>query len=57
MDERKHKKGNGVKLWLVIGVIVLIILLLLWLTVADMLGDTDVAAQVMQISQSIARQA
>lgn len=37
-------------MWLVIGVIVLIILLLLWLTVADMLGDTDVAAQVMPLN-------
>lgn len=32
------------KVWLVIGVIVLIILLFVWLTVADFFGDTDVAA-------------
>lgn len=30
--------------WLWVGVIVLIALLLVWLTIADMLGDTDVAA-------------
>lgn len=38
------KKKNKVSTWLIIGVIVLIGLLLIWLTVADFLGDTDVAA-------------
>lgn len=38
------KNKTRVSLWLVIGVIVLIILLFLWLTVADFFGDTDVAA-------------
>lgn len=33
-------------IWLVIGVVVLIALLLIWLTVADFFGDTDVAALV-----------
>lgn len=36
---------SGVTIWLVIGVVVLIILLVLWLTIADLWGDTDVAAQ------------
>ena len=36
---RRHRRR--VNVWLVIGVIVLI-LLLLWLTWADLLGDTDV---------------
>lgn len=36
--------------WLVIGVIVLIVLLLVWLTVADFSGDTDVAATMSPIS-------
>ena len=31
-------------MWLIIGVIVLIVLLFVWLTVADLWGDTDVAA-------------
>ena len=38
----RPKKQTNV--WIVVGVIVLIVLLLLWLTFADMLGDTDVAA-------------
>ncbi len=38
------KKHNKVNIWLVIGVIVLIVLLIIWLTVADFTGDTDVAA-------------
>ncbi len=40
------EKKSSVSLWLVIGVIVLIILLFLWLTVADFFGDTDVAAMI-----------
>lgn len=31
-------------LWLIIGVVVLIVLLMLWLTFADASGDTDVNA-------------
>lgn len=42
MDSDKKKKKTSV--WLIIGVLVLIALLLIWLSVADMLGDTDVAA-------------
>ncbi len=30
--------------WLVVGVVILIVLLFVWLTVADFFGDTDVAA-------------
>lgn len=45
MSEKKSKSGTAV--WLVIGVVVLIILLFLWLTIADIFGDTDVAAAVM----------
>lgn len=41
MSEESKK---GISFWLVLGVIILIILLFLWLTVADLLGDTDVAA-------------
>lgn len=35
------KKG---KVWLIIGVAVLIVLLFVWLSIADLWGDTDVAA-------------
>lgn len=38
------KKKNKVNKWLIAGVLVLIGLLLIWLTVADLVGDTDVAA-------------
>jgi len=44
MGHKKKKNGTEVSVWLAIGVLALIILLLLWLTVADVLGDTDVAA-------------
>ena len=32
------------KIWLAIGAVVLIVLLFVWLTIADFWGDTDVAA-------------
>lgn len=38
------KKKNQTSLWVAIGAIFLIILLIIWLTVADFAGDTDVAA-------------
>lgn len=37
---------SGVGIWMVIGVVVLILLLFIWLTVADFFGDTDVAAMI-----------
>lgn len=39
-----RKDSKGVSTWLVIGAIVLIVLLLVWLSIADLFGDTDVAA-------------
>lgn len=39
-------KKSSVSIWLVIGVIVLIVLLFVWLTFADLWGDTDVAAYI-----------
>lgn len=45
-----RKTHRRTSIILVIGVLVLIALLLLWLTVADMAGDTDVAAQVLDIA-------
>lgn len=41
MSDGDKKKSNT---WLMIGAVVLVILLLVWLTVADFSGDTDVAA-------------
>lgn len=44
------ESSNKISIWLVIGVIVLIVLLFLWLTIADIFGDTDVAAFVTPVS-------
>ena len=38
------KSYNKTNIWLAIGAIFLIILLIIWLTVADFTGNTDVAA-------------
>lgn len=43
-NKPRRTKRNQKSLWLAIGAIFLIILLLLWLTFADLSGDTDVAA-------------
>lgn len=43
MSSNSNNKSR-LNLWLVIGVGVLVVLLLLWLTIADLWGDTDVAA-------------
>jgi hypothetical protein len=48
------KDTRRVPLWLVIGVVVLIVLLLVWLTVADLFGDTDVAASVLPAALGLA---
>ena len=48
----KDSSKKKTQLWLVIGVIVLIALLLLWLTFADLSGDTDVSAQVKTFATS-----
>lgn len=42
----KNRKTNT---WLLIIAIFLIILLFIWLTVADSVGDTDVSAQILEI--------
>lgn len=46
MNDSKRKVRPN--LWLIIGAVVLIILLL-WLTFADLAGDTDVAAQILPV--------
>lgn len=38
------KSKNRINVWVAIGAAILIILLLVWLTVAFLSGDTDVAA-------------
>ncbi|MBD5308751.1 MAG: hypothetical protein HDS15_05675 [Bacteroides sp.] len=47
MSDSRNNGKKKVAPWLIIGVLVLIALLLIWLTVADMFGDTDVAAQLL----------
>lgn len=49
MDKNVRKRRNRVNktsVWVAIGAVVLIILLIVWLTVADMAGDTDVVASI-----------
>lgn len=41
-NRRKNKGANKSQLWISIGAVVLVILLILWLTIADLWGDTDV---------------
>ncbi|MDE7427150.1 MAG: hypothetical protein K2M79_05065 [Muribaculaceae bacterium] len=43
---RNHnpRRRNKTSLWVAIGAVILIILLLVWLTVADFTGNTDVVA-------------
>lgn len=44
MSHSDDKKKSRTNVWIAIGAIFLIILLILWLTFADLTGDTDVAA-------------
>ena len=44
MEKHGKERKQRTSIWLIFGVIVLILLLLLWLTDAISLGDTDVAA-------------
>jgi len=44
MSDTSYRKKNRLSLWLAIGAIFLILLLIVWLTVADITGNTDVAA-------------
>ncbi len=50
MDDKEYlariKRRNRTNLWVGVGAIILIILLLVWLTIADLRGDTDVAAMI-----------
>lgn len=44
MSDKERRKTNGRSVWVAIGAIFLIILLIIWLTFADLTGNTDVAA-------------
>lgn len=50
MEKRKNSSKN---MWVSIGAVVLIILLLVWLTMADLWGDTDVNAIVSPVAGMI----
>lgn len=45
-EDRAERRSRNRKTstWVAIGAVILIILLIVWLTFADLLGDTDVAA-------------
>ena len=43
-EQKRHHRRHKTSFWMVLGVGVLILLLLVWLTIADFWGDTDVAA-------------
>lgn len=47
------KNKNRINTWVAIGAIFLIILLIIWLTVADFMGDTDVAAFISPVLTSV----
>lgn len=46
-------KNSSKRTWLAVGVIVLIVLLIVWLTIADLWGDTDVAAFVSPLNTAL----
>lgn len=52
-SRNEGKKKSRLSMWLILGVVILIALLLIWLTVADLFGDTDVAAQLLSDSMPI----
>ena len=39
-------KKKRTQFWLLVGAVILIVLLFIWLTFADLAGDTDVSAQI-----------
>lgn len=41
---RNYKPKRQTNIWVAIGAVFLILLLIIWLTMADFMGDTDVAA-------------
>ncbi len=49
---KRRDRNRRTNLWVGIGAIVLIVLLIVWLTIADLWGDTDVAAVIQPLSVS-----
>lgn len=47
MTNKSKSSAKRTPVWVAVGAIFLVILLILWLTFADLAGDTDVAAYVM----------
>lgn len=43
-ENKRRRRWSSTRLWTAICALVLIVLLILWLTIADLSGDTDVAA-------------
>ena len=46
-ENHNRSRINRRNIWVAIGAIILIILLIIWLTMADLAGDTDVAALIL----------
>ena len=47
MTHRRNEGGKGkTSMWIYFGVGILILLLIVWLTIADFNGDSDVAAMI-----------
>ncbi len=44
VNKERQRRNNRTSVWVSIGAVVLIIILVMWLTDAMFLGDTDVSA-------------
>lgn len=53
MSKKEQKYVSKTNVWVAIGAIALIILLIVWLTVADFSGDTDVAAMIAPVLEPL----
>ncbi len=52
-SDSKRRNRTSSSVWVAIGAIALIILLIIWLTVADFSGDTDVTAAIAPIIEPL----
>ncbi len=50
MEKNNRRNVKRTNIWVAIGAVILIILLIIWLTMADLAGDTDVAAAIMPLA-------
>lgn len=53
MSKDKARRSSSTSVWVALGAVVLIILLIIWLTMADFSGDTDVAAMIAPVIEPI----